>query len=223
MGFSSIILIVIIGVGIWFFLKKRKEKNSTNEFQSNRRNKDEVWKTIKQFLKDNDEYGKEISESYVVKRNHIDYIDPNLSKAEKKVKKDEIKLRNSEFKKQQKLQKAKKDGKAIKKPDVRDLYVVAFTTRDSKTKKTDTPRVIECEVINKKISKKEWDRQIVINGELNYDVEMEWVAPIKAAEMAKNAKIEAKNEEIKAKKERKAKDKAIKKQKRVNDKNAKNK
>jgi len=39
--------------------------------------------------------------------------------------------------------------------------------------KIDQPRMIECEVVNKKINKKDWDRKILINGQLNYDKEME--------------------------------------------------
>jgi hypothetical protein len=51
--------------------------------------------------------------------------------------------------------------------------VVCFTTRQTKTLHTDPSRAIECEVINTKISKKNWDRKIVINGQLDFDREME--------------------------------------------------
>ena len=51
----------------------------------------------------------------------------------------------------------------------------------------------ECEVVVKKIDKKTQDRQIFINGKLNYDKEMYWIAPIKNAELERMQKIEAKN------------------------------
>jgi hypothetical protein len=37
----------------------------------------------------------------------------------------------------------------------------------------DKPRAIECEVLNTRINKKEYDRKIIINGLLDYDKEME--------------------------------------------------
>jgi hypothetical protein len=89
------------------------------------------------------------------------------------------------------------------KPKERDLYVVCFTTKQIKTGKLDQPRAIECEVIQTKISKKEFDRKILINGALDYDKEMEWIAPLKVAEATKNAKtekIQRKQEAKKAKK-----------------------
>jgi hypothetical protein len=64
-------------------------------------------------------------------------------------------------------------GKKIHQPKERDLYVVCFTTRQTKTGIVDKPRAIECEVMNTRISKKEYDRKIIINGLLDYDKEME--------------------------------------------------
>jgi hypothetical protein len=51
--------------------------------------------------------------------------------------------------------------------------VVCFTTKQTKTGVIDKPRAIECEVINTRINKKEYDRKIIINGLLDYDKEME--------------------------------------------------
>lgn len=195
---GGILLIGIIGFVIYYFFKKRKKGKETAHIVSNRRNKDEVWKSIKQFLKDNDEYGKEIIDSYVVKRNHVDYIDPNASKTEKLNKKAEIKIRDFQ-KKQLRLQ-AKAQNKKYYPAKVQDLFVVTFITRDTKSHALDQPRSIECEVINQKVSKKEWDRKILINGELNYNEEMEWIAPIKAAEKIKTAKANEKARTQNAKK-----------------------
>jgi hypothetical protein len=65
--------------------------------------------------------------------------------------------------------------------------------------------------MNTRISKKEYDRKIIINGLLDYDKEMEWIAPIKFAETTKNAKAvkqQQKTEQRKQKRLQKKKDKA---------------
>ncbi|MBR4486724.1 DUF5385 family protein [bacterium] len=66
-----------------------------------------------------------------------------------------------------KLQKREKKDEFKKHP--KELYVVVFTTRDSKTKKEDPPRAIECEIIYAKTqNQREKDtRNIVINGAMN--------------------------------------------------------
>jgi hypothetical protein len=94
------------------------------------------------------------------------------------------------------------------------LYVVCFTTKQTKTNVIDKPRAIECEVINTRINKKEYDRKIIINGLLDYDKEMEWIAPIKFAETTKNAKSvkqQQKNEQRKQNRVNKQKAKAKRK------------
>jgi hypothetical protein len=48
-------------------------------------------------------------------------------------------------------------------------------------------------VVNKKINKKDSSREIVITKELNFDKEMEWIAPIKENEEIKTLKKKKKN------------------------------
>ncbi|MBQ0045389.1 MAG: DUF5385 family protein [Mycoplasma sp.] len=209
-----LILVVIVGIAIYAWYKKRKANREANPFLSSRKNKDEVWKTIKQFLKDNNEQGKEILDSYVCKRDHVDAINPNGSYLYKKNKNYELKIRKWQRKQLNKELKAK-GKKELKAPAARDLFVVVFQTRDSKTGIKDAPRCFECEVINTKISKKEYDRKIVINKQLDYDTEMEWIAPVRIAEAAKNAAMEkrlAKQKEQQAKKDKK---RLMKKQKKA--------
>ena len=93
MNFMPLILVVIIGIAIYAWYKKRKANREANPFLSSRKNKDEVWKTIKQFLKDNGEQGKEIVDSYVCKRNHVDMVDANGSYLYKQNKNYELKIR----------------------------------------------------------------------------------------------------------------------------------
>ncbi|GHU49514.1 hypothetical protein FACS189459_1240 [Bacilli bacterium] len=118
----------------------------------------------------NGEYGVEISDSYVVKRQHENYIDSKLSKEEKQKKKIEIKERRQHKKQQDKEN--KKAGKPAIYNKVRDLYVVVFSTKNSKNNTVNPPRCIECEVVNTQVSKKDFSRSIHILGERNYEQEM---------------------------------------------------
>lgn len=209
-----LILVVIVGIAIYAWYKKRKASKEANPFLSSRKNKDEVWKTIKQFLRDNNEQGKEILDSYVCKRDHVDAVNPNGSYLYKKNKNYELKIRKWQRKQLNKELKSK-GKKELKAPRARDLFVVVFQTRDSKTGKKDAPRCFECEVINTKISKKEYDRKIVINKQLDYDTEMEWIAPVRMAEAAKNAAMEKKMEKQRAAQAKKDKKRLLKKQKKA--------
>ena len=80
-GGNSIWLLVILSIGVVGFIiyKKKQDSKTNNSFLSSRKNKDEVWRTIKQYLKDTGRYGNKIISSYVAKRNDISYISPNES------------------------------------------------------------------------------------------------------------------------------------------------
>ena len=211
MNFLPLILIVVVGIAIFAWYKKRKANREANPFLSSRKNKDEVWKTIKQFLRDNNEQGKEIVDSYVVKRNHVDMIDPNGSNLVKKNKTYELKIRKWQRNQINKTKGIKKVGPI----PARDLFVIVFKTKDTKTNIEDAPRCFECEVINTKISKKEYDRKIVIHGLLDYDSEMEWIAPVRAAEKVKAAALEKRIAKQKAQKEKEEKKRLMKMQKKA--------
>ena len=53
-----------------------------------------------------------------------------------------------------------------------------FTTRNPKNFLEDKPRAIECQVINKKVDKKNFEREIVVTQILNYDEEIKWILPM---------------------------------------------
>lgn len=209
-----LLLLVIVGIAIYAWYKKRKANREANPFLSSRKNKDEVWKTIKQFLKDNNEQGKEIVDSYVCKRNHVDMVNPQGSDPYKKNKNFELKIRKWQRKEANKKLKAQ-GKKLLEAPKARDLFVVVFETRDTKTGKKDLPRCFECEVINTKISKKQYDRKIVINRQLDYDTEMEWIAPVRYAEAAKAAAMEQKMAKKKAAETKKEQKRLLKIQKKA--------
>ena len=214
MNFMFILIPVVIGIAIYAWYKKKKGNKNANPFLSSRKNKDEVWKTIKQFLKDNNEQGKEIVDSYVCKRDHVDAINPNGSYLYKKNKNYELKIRKWQRKELNKKLKAE-GKKEVKAPAARDLFIVVFQTRDSKTGRKETPRCFECEVINKKIDKKNFDRKIVIHGELDYDSEMEWIAPVRVAEAAKAEAMEKRMAKQKAAEEKRNKKRLLKQQKKA--------
>lgn len=188
-----VIIVVIIAIAIPTSMKKKREQ-SKKAMISAHHNKDEVWKSIKQYMKDTNQYGCEIIDSYVAKRNSIDYINPNLPK----VSRDNIKYANKirEFQYQQ----AKKDAKSsnsnvrFTRPPIKDIYVICFCIRNIKTKQINPPQAIECEVIIKKIDRKTQDRKIIINGKVNYDKEMEWIAPIRNAEITRSSRLTEKQE-----------------------------
>ncbi|EGZ31133.1 DUF5385 family protein [Malacoplasma iowae] len=182
--FGFLPLLLIGGIVVAFFLyKKKKQKESSSNGPKQRHEGDEVWKAVKDFLRDNEEKGKEIIDTYVAKRLNPDLINRSLPKQEQKKQKEEIKRRKQEKKIENK--KLKAEGKKPKIEKERELYVVLFTTRNAKTLKVDKPRAIECEVKYVKINRKENERKIIILGERNYKEEAEWILPIKEAEEAK--------------------------------------
>ncbi len=193
---GMIILIIIIAlvilVGLPIYIKKKRIKDK-KAIISSRKNKDEVWKSVKKYLKDSNQYGNEIIDSYVAKRPALDYIDPNLAPCEKRKLSYVNKIREYQYKIARKQINQNTSNTKFVRPPIRDLYVVCFTTKNTKTNEIYPPQAIECEVVVKKIDKKTQDRQIFINGKLNYDKEMYWIAPIKNAELERMQKIEAKN------------------------------
>lgn len=181
--FSIFIIILPIGFLIWWMKKKKSGGQTANQMQK-RHEGDEVWKTIKDFLKSKDEKGKEIVESYVAKRPDPNVINRSLPKAEQKAQKLEIQKRKKEEK--AKIKELKKQGKKYTKEKAKELYVVLFVTRNPKTKVEEAPRAIECEVKNVRRegskSKKDFEKKIIILGERDYATESAWILPIKNAE-----------------------------------------
>lgn len=183
-----------------FSIKKQKN-NKTNFFLSNHKNKDDVWKTIKQFLKRNGEKGKEIVDSYVVKRNHIDMIDPTLSNHEKQNKRAEIRIRKFKFKTLKLF--AKKNNIPFEAPKIHlNRYVIVFITKNIKTNFIDDPRCIEIEVVSNKVSKNKYENEIIINSELDYNNEIQWISPYRESEKIKYEKIMLKNKIMREKHEK---------------------
>ncbi|MDE6645745.1 MAG: DUF5385 domain-containing protein [Malacoplasma sp.] len=193
-----ILLIVLVPVGIFFWWKKRKKNQSTGGVVQKRHEGNEVRDTIKKFLKSNGEIGKELVESYVVKRADPYVVNRALPKEEQEKQKKLIKERK-EQEKQKKIE-CKKEGKTYKKEKPRELYVVLFVTRNSKTGVEDKPRAIECEVKNIKKGnsrKSPVEKKIITLGERNYEEESKWILPIKLAEENKIKKEYARQQKYK--------------------------
>ncbi len=194
-----ILILPVVLIVVWF--KKRKKQKAESTIYKKRRDGDEVWKTVKDYIRKTDGKGKEVIDSFVAKVPAFDYIDPSLPKEKKELKKQEIKKIKEEEKQR------KKDCKKNKKKYIplgsRSLYVVLFTTRNAKTLKEDKPRAIECEVIQNKIDKKNVQREIIVTRELDYKKELEWITPIKKKEEEKFQKEYNRQLKIKARKEKK--------------------
>lgn len=196
--FLIIIFILPLGFMIWW-MKKRKDKSSQmgSGYAKKRHEGDEVWKTIKDYLKTQNEKGKEIIETYVAKRPDPNYINRSLPKNEQKAQKLEIQKRKKQEKEQ--IKQLKKEGKKYIKEKTKELYVVLFVTRNPKTLEQDKPRAIECEVKNVRIpgaKKGNTEKKIIILGERDYEVESKWILPIKSAEEQKIKKEYEKQEKF---------------------------
>ncbi len=209
-GFIALILIPII---IFIFIKHKKNKEGGNtEVISGKRKKQEseAWVTIKKYLKDHNETGKEIIELFVVKRLEEQDVASLPTKELRKQKKEENKKKKDEMKALKakdpnKYKELKKAEKETRKPE---LWLLYFVTRNPKTKENDKPRIIECKIEYKKISKKVTDRVIHVNDHVNFKKEMEWIKPIKDKEDVMKQRSEA----IEAKRAQKHEAKLAKKQ-----------
>lgn len=203
-----LLLVIPIIIVVFVIVKKKKGNNSNDKKPSGNKLKskdeaDEVWLTIKKHLRDTNEHGKEVIDSYVVKRpDPMNPKNPELKRRKAKIKK--LKSTNLE---QYKVEKAKLRIEQRKKPQ--ELYVVLFTTKNPKSGQVDKQRGIECEVVYKKIDKNNRQRTIIVNGEIDLQKEMKWIKPIKDKDdkqLAKQLKVEQRRRERLAKKQQKRKE-----------------
>lgn len=200
--FSILIIIVPIAVMFYFFSKRKKNQNNEGfDGTPKKAKKDEVWRTLKQYMQDNNERGKEIVYSFVAKRPN-----PMQEKATRKGYAQETQKyieENKLDKKAAKKYKAKRTKEAS-----RERYCIYFITRDPKTRIRDDARIIEAEVVQKSTGDKREPvkRSIVINGLQDFETEFKWIEPIKNREDEKIAKLEKQRAARQAKKDaRKAK------------------
>lgn len=101
MGNNSLLLLILIilPIGLVVFMiykrknKGQKDKNTkSNNHLKNKQEEDEVWLTIKRFLRESGETGKEVVDSYVVKR-----PDPRIkTKQQKQLAKEFKKLKKTD-------------------------------------------------------------------------------------------------------------------------------
>lgn len=190
------LLLLILPIGLVIYFVQKKKKGSVNTVAKKRRDDDEVWKTLKSYIKKNSEVGKEIIESFVAKRPPNDFIDKSLSKEE--ILKQRNVLKEKQNLEKEKKKQMKKEGKRYITPEQKELYVVLFTTRNPKTLVEDKPRAIECQVVNKKVNKKDFEREIVVTKTLDYDEEVKWILPIREKEEAQFKKEKEKKEKSKS-------------------------
>lgn len=181
-----ILILLVVPVGgffIWRSRKKKKEQGGAPIAGKKRKTENESWNTIKTYLKNQNETGKEIVELFVCKR-------PD-AKETSHLNKDQKKEHALEQKKQKTLDKLEKqkDPKAFKakkahdkKAKMPELWMLYFTTRNAKTNVMDEPRILEAIITHQKISKKKTDRVITVNDKINFEDELKWILPLKQKE-----------------------------------------
>lgn len=171
-----LILIPIIIIVVMIFKKKKKNENVSR--YEGRAVKDEVWRTLKRFLKDKGEIGKEIIDSYVVKVPNP--YDKSKMTPQQKVDFEAKQAKLKELKQTNPVE-YKKEYKAYKKAMARvpEEYMIWFVTKDAKTGEVADPRILLCRIEYKRTDRKARERMINIIGLQNYEKEMEWIKPIK--------------------------------------------
>lgn len=102
---------------------------------------------------------------------------------------------------------AKRPGKEYKK---RDVYLILFKTRDSKKMQEDPDRALEVEIVQTRISKKEYDRKIVSHGLKDFETENKWIQETRKSELRRMEKDKAAAAKKVAKKKEKQKIKSQK-------------
>lgn len=208
MLFILLALIIPIG-GYMFYKSKKNKKNAPVTTGKKKKLESESWLTIKKYLKENGETGKEIVELFVERRPE-EADASSLSKEQKKIlqaKQKEKKLLDKKAKKQdpKAFKEAKKGEKYNRKPE---LWMLYFITRNAKTHELDQPRLIEAQITQVRKSKKDSERVITVNDKIDFAEEMIWIQPLKdkhdEAEIKNQKEIEKKQLKIEHKKEKKA-------------------
>ncbi|WP_052664056.1 DUF5385 family protein [Mycoplasmoides alvi] len=196
--FSILILVIPIIAVFYFFSKKKKNKSKIGfDGTPKKAKKDEVWQTIKKFMQQNNENGKEVVYSFVAKR-------PNPMQ-EKKIRKLYLAETNKYIEDNKLDKKAAKKYKSKRNKEAsRELYCIYFISRDTKTRVDDKARIFEAEVVQKLTGQKKepTKRVIVINGLKDFDTEFKWIEPLKKREDERIAKIQKQQLARQAKKEK---------------------
>ncbi|WP_027122381.1 DUF5385 domain-containing protein [[Mycoplasma] imitans] len=187
-SFLFIVLLVVIPIGlISYVIYKRKKSKEPGQFagKTKEERRNEVWKTIKRYLQDNEMYGREIMYSFVAKRPSAN-DDRKLHKQFKEATKQYL-LEHKLSKKEKKeyLDKRKKEM-------ARERYCIYFQTKDAKSQVTFEPAIIEAEVLTlpAKSRRDPPERKIQINGLQDFKKEFAWIEPLKNKEDARLKKAE---------------------------------
>ncbi len=175
--FLLLLILIPIIIIVVMVMRKRKKSDGVSRYEG-RAVKDEVWRTLKRFLKDNGEVGQEIIDSYVVKVPNP--YDKSKMTPQQKVDFEAQQARLKELKKTDKAA-YKIEHKAYKKAlsRVPEEYMIWFISRDTKSGAVADPRIILCRIEYKRTDRKNRERMINIIGLQEYDKQMEWIKPIK--------------------------------------------
>ncbi len=175
--FLLLLILIPIIIIIVMVMRKKKKSDGVSRYEG-RAVKDEVWRTLKRFLKDNGEVGQEIVDSYVVKVPNP--YDKSKMTPQQRV---DYEAKQAHLKELKATDKAayKVEYKAYKKAMSRvpEEYMIWFISRDTKTGVVADPRIILCRIEYVRTDSKNRERMINIVGLQDYDKQMEWIKPIK--------------------------------------------
>ena len=203
-----IIAIIPIGFFLWWRNKKKKQNEPTPVRNKKTSSDNEAWQTVKKYLKQNQEYGKEIISLFAVKKKNLEELskESKAYKAQYKQQKQQEKQELLELKKtdKNKYKELKRKQRNKREPEI---WLLVYTTKNPKTNVVDPERILQAEIVYEKVSKKVTDRRIVFSDQVDYEKEMKWIQPLKDKEEKQKQKQEKANE----KKLRKQKQKQKKK------------
>lgn len=179
MGFETILLLVLVIIFfVWWF--KRKKKKLSKYQVSSRKTKDEVWKTIKEYLHKEGKYGYEIVDCFPVKKSDDSFLNPYLPLAQRKSMAELNKIRKWQNKTLNTVE--SKNNSPLE-----ERYVVCFQVKNPKTGETMPPQAFECKAVkNFNPKPNESSSKIVITKTLDFDEEMKWISPLRTSDIKKS-------------------------------------
>ena len=178
-----LIFLLIIPVGIFMYMRSKKKKQQEGNFSGNRKTrKDEVWNIVKTYLKENNEYGKEIIELFPAKRRDPDDVSAMNKEEKEKYKKKQKEIKGLKKTNPEEYKKIKQEKKQKEKNRQPENWLLYFQTWNSKNKVIDEPRILSVEVRFIKVDKKRTERKVLIQGLADFDKEYEWIKPLKEKE-----------------------------------------
>lgn len=212
-SFSFLSFLPVAFICLVFYLVQKK-KQQDSEKKVGRRNKDDLWHIIKEYLKMNDRHGLEIFEMTLYQRPEKKDLGSFLHKTERMLAKEFAKENNEKYivpdkKKRYAIedyfdlleQESEKKLMSFKNSTIdiydsvktsRKRYVVCFRVRNNQTKEIFDWEAIEIELLKNPNNKTQMKYTVTFNKELNYQKELSWIYPMQKKYMDEQQEKERK-------------------------------